>query len=81
MFPLELAEKVIRYYSFKHDVVLDPFAGTGTTGVAASHLGRRFVMYEKDKEYVELMKSSFENLFDLDIEWKNIEDKPINLFK
>lgn len=81
VFPLELAEKVIRYYSFKHDVVLDPFAGTGTTGVAASHLGRRFVMYEKDKEYVELMKSSFENLFDLDIEWKNIEDKPINLFK
>ena len=32
IFPLELAEKVIRYYSFKNDVILDPFAGIGTVG-------------------------------------------------
>lgn len=32
VFPLELAEKVIKYYSFKNDVILDPFAGTGTVG-------------------------------------------------
>lgn len=37
-FPKELAEKVIRYYSFKGDVVLDPFAGSGTVGRAASDL-------------------------------------------
>ena len=34
-FPLELAQKVIRYYSFKGDVVMDPFAGSGTVGNAA----------------------------------------------
>jgi DNA modification methylase len=46
VFPLELAEKVIKYYSFKNDVVLDPFAGTGTVGKAAVKLDRRFVLFE-----------------------------------
>ena len=56
-FPLELAEKVVRYYSFKDDVVLDPFAGTGTTARAAINLNRRFVMGELEDKYVEHMKS------------------------
>lgn len=51
-FPLELAEKVIRYYSFKGDVVMDPFAGSGTTGKAAATLDRRFVLYDNNREYV-----------------------------
>ncbi len=55
-FPLELAQKVIRYYSFKSDVVFDPFAGSGTVGAAASGLGRRFVLFEINPEYVELMR-------------------------
>lgn len=57
-FPRELAEKVIRYYSFKDDVVLDPFAGSGTTGSAAASLGRRFVLFEINPEYVDLIKRS-----------------------
>jgi len=52
IFPLELAEKAIRYYSFKGDVVLDPFAGVGTVGKAATGLGRRFVLIEINPEYV-----------------------------
>jgi DNA modification methylase len=56
VFPLELAEKVISYYSFKNDVVLDPFAGIGTTAVAAIKLKRRFVMIEENPEYVKYMK-------------------------
>jgi DNA modification methylase len=56
VFPLELAEKVISYYSFKNDVVLDPFAGIGTTAVAAIKLKRRFVMIEENLEYVKYMK-------------------------
>ena len=47
IFPVELAEKVIRYYSFKGDVVLDPFAGIGTVGKAAVKLNRRFVLLEQ----------------------------------
>lgn len=53
VFPLELAEKVVRYYSFKGDVVLDPFAGIGTTGKAAALLGRRFVLIENEPKYVQ----------------------------
>ncbi|MCC6320426.1 MAG: site-specific DNA-methyltransferase [Phycisphaerales bacterium] len=57
-FPRDLAEKVISYYSFKDDVVLDPFAGSGTTGAAAARLERRFALFEINPEYIELMRAS-----------------------
>jgi DNA modification methylase len=53
VFPEELAERVIRYYSFVEDVVLDPFAGVGTVGAVASRLGRRFVLIEQKPEYAQ----------------------------
>jgi len=56
IFPVELAEKVITYYSFKDDVVLDPFAGIGTVGRAAVKSGRRFVLIEMNAEYVNIMR-------------------------
>lgn len=55
-FPVELAEKVITYYSFKGDVVLDPFAGSGTVGLAAASLDRRFVLFESNFHYIELIR-------------------------
>ncbi len=55
-FPLELAQKVIGYYSFKGDVVLDPFAGSGTVGAAAAKTGRRFVLFDINPEYVQMMR-------------------------
>lgn len=57
-FPLELAEKVISYYTFKGDVVLDPFAGSGTTGGAATKLERRFVLFDVNTEYIKLIQDS-----------------------
>ena len=51
VFPEALAERVIRYYSFVNDMVLDPFSGVGTTGRVASFLGRRFMMVEKNARY------------------------------
>jgi DNA modification methylase len=56
IFPEELATKVITYYSFIDDVVLDPFAGSGTVGLAATKLQRRFVLIDKAPKYVKLMK-------------------------
>ncbi|MBZ0098431.1 MAG: site-specific DNA-methyltransferase [Taibaiella sp.] len=56
IFPVELAERVISYYSFKQDVVLDPFAGIGTVGKAAAKLDRRFVLIEKEKKYVDIIR-------------------------
>ena len=57
-FPLELARKVITYYSFKGDVVLDPFAGSGTVGAAAAQLGRRFVLFEMNTDYIKKMQDA-----------------------
>lgn len=53
VFPLQLAERVIRYYSFVGDAVLDPFAGIGTTGEAAAKHGRKYVLCEVDPNYVD----------------------------
>lgn len=61
IFPLELAEKVISYYSFKDDVVLDPFAGIGTVGKATVKLERRFVLIEQEAEYVEVIREEAKN--------------------
>ena len=74
VFPIELAEKVIKYYSIKNDVVLDPFAGTGTTGKAAIKLNRRFALLEQDVKYVNLMKKDFAHLTNtIGIDWVNID--------
>ena len=64
-FPRELAEKVVRYYSFKGDVVLDPFAGSGTVGSAASGLSRRFVLFDNNSEYIEIIRKDV-------ISWENV---------
>lgn len=80
VFPLELAEKVIQYYSFKKDVVLDPFAGTGTTGKAAVKNGRRFVLFEQDEDYIKLIKDDVFNWLQKEankINWINT-NAPIN---
>lgn len=54
--PLSLLERVIRCSSSPGDVVLDPFSGSGTTGVAAVGLGRRYLGFEREEEYVELSR-------------------------
>jgi DNA modification methylase len=61
VFPIELARRVIRYYSFKGDVVLDPFAGIGTTGAAAAGLNRRFVLIENEEKYVREIRKAVVN--------------------
>ncbi len=56
VFPEELASKVITYYSFVDDVVLDPFAGVGTVGQAAVKQNRRFVLVEKEERFVNVIR-------------------------
>ncbi len=67
IFPVELAEKVITYYSFLNDVILDPFAGIGTVGEAACKTGRRFVLFEINPEYLSAMKDALNSWPHLDI--------------
>src|SRR5207244_7617093 len=51
-FPLELAQRLVRMFSFVGDTVLDPFVGTGTTMLAAMQWGRNSTGYEVDPKYV-----------------------------
>ena len=53
-FPVELPKKFIELYSFKEDVILDPFMGSGSTAIAAKLLDRNFIGYEISEEYIEL---------------------------
>src|SRR3990172_12206915 len=53
-YPLKLAERLIRMFSFVGDTVLDPFMGTGTTNLAASRWGRNSVGFEVDTHYFNL---------------------------
>ena len=53
-FPEELPYRLIQLYSFKNDVVLDPFVGSGTTCLAALKTGRNYVGYDNNPEYVKL---------------------------
>lgn len=50
-FPLELAYRLVRMFSFAGDTVLDPFCGTGTTMLAAFQTGRNSIGFEIDQEY------------------------------
>lgn len=53
-FPVELPKRFIELYSFKDEVILDPFMGSGTTAVAAKSTNRHYIGYEIQKEYIEL---------------------------
>lgn len=55
-YPIELAERLIRMFSFVGDTVLDPFLGTGTTSVAAASWGRNSIGYEVDPHYFKSAK-------------------------
>ena len=57
VFPVELCQRIIEYYSYKGDLVFDPFAGSGTLGRTAKSLERSFFLTEKEPKYFEYMKT------------------------
>ncbi len=60
-YPLELAERLVRMFSFVGDTVLDPFLGTGTTTVAAAKFGRNSVGFEIDGHYFDMARKRIES--------------------
>ena len=64
-FPLELADRLVRMFSFVGDTVCDPFSGTGTTLVAAAKAQRNAIGVEIDSKYVALAKRRLAKLGDL----------------
>ena len=61
MFPIELAQRVIRLYTDKGDLVLDPFLGSGTTALAAIQTGRNFIGIEMMEKYADLAAKKISN--------------------
>ena len=61
VFPIELCDRVIKYYSFKGDLVFDPFAGSGSVGVSAIKNDRHFFLTEIDKTYYQRIIDRLEN--------------------
>ena len=57
VFPIDLCKRVIEYYSFKGDLVFDPFGGSGTFGRTAKYFNRYFFLTEKEPKYFEYMQS------------------------
>lgn len=56
VFPLELPRRLVKLFSFYGETVLDPFAGVGTTGLAALELGRSAICVDQAHEYVQRME-------------------------
>jgi len=61
-FPEELPYRLIQLYSFKNDIILDPFMGSGTTAIAALKSDRKFIGYEINNDYIKLAEKRIETL-------------------
>ncbi len=59
-FPIELASRLIELCTYRDDLVLDPFIGSGTTAVASVQTERHFVGYDLDESYIKLAESRIE---------------------
>ncbi len=60
--PIELMQHLVKLVTFEGQTVLDPFMGSGSTGVACKELQRKFIGYELSKEYFKIAKKRIENL-------------------
>lgn len=84
IFPMMLPAKLINCFSFKDDTILDPFAGTGSTIIAAKRLSRNGIGIELSKDFIELFRTRVDlnSLFDeKKYEAKMINDDALNMFK
>ena len=86
VFPIELCNRVVKFYSFIGDLIFDPFAGSGTVGCAALNLNRHFFLTEKEPKYINRIKEELNksnNLFSLKDSQPNFLDLEnfIKLFK
>lgn len=68
--PVDLLEQCILKHSNENDVVLDPFMGSGSTGVACVNTNRDFIGFELDENYFKIAENRIEN----------VEDQKINDF-
>ena len=66
MFPEELVERCLKLFSYKGDVVLDPFNGAGTTTFVANKLGRKYIGIDMSETYCKVAESRIESFLPLE---------------
>ncbi|WP_321505312.1 site-specific DNA-methyltransferase [uncultured Methanoregula sp.] len=77
MFPEELPRRLMKLFSYKNDIVLDPFNGAGTTTLAAWKSGRRFIGIDNSRQYCDI---AMKRLGSLACEDKSSDDYPSPAF-
>ena len=78
MKPLALLVEWIRLFSNENETILDPFMGSGTTGVAAVRLNRRFIGIEIDPTYFEIAKERIQRAIeDSRTLWDDVPAEPV----
>ncbi len=81
MFPEELPKRLIKMFSFYGETVLDPFAGSGTTSLAAMHLGRNSIAYEINEAFIPVIQDKLSgDLFTRQNEVSLIKDETTSTF-
>jgi site-specific DNA-methyltransferase (adenine-specific) len=66
-FPEGLVEFFVKSFTNENDIVLDPFGGSGTTGIACLNTNRQFIVMEKEQKYIDIIKA-------------RVNNKPLTLF-
>lgn len=66
--PLALLERIIMASTNEGDIVLDPFNGSGTTGIAALSLGRKYIGIDNNQEYLDMTILRFQDILDKESE-------------
>jgi len=87
--PLELVKRHIALSTQENDIVFDPFAGSGTTCVAAKHLNRKYIGFEINEKYYKISKDRLNginqkgemNLFETDFDKEQERYEQMNIFE
>lgn len=61
-FPIQIPYRLIKMLTWKNSLVLDPFNGSGTTGVACNYLGRKYIGIELSKDYCDITRNRIDNI-------------------
>ncbi len=59
--PIQITQRVIEFVSDKNNIILDPFAGSGTTALACIDANRKFIGFELDENIIILLKKEYKN--------------------
>jgi DNA modification methylase len=65
-YPKELSDKIVKYYSYVGDLVLDPFMGSGTTAISCIDLKRQYLGVEVHQEYIDMSQNRIASFAPLD---------------